>query len=202
MIKTFWFDLGNVILPFNFSPAYKRLSNASGIKVAEYKKFFRDRPELESQLDEGYVTGVDLYRLLKKELGMAGVSFSEFKHIWNDIFRENKAVANLIYRLKKDGAQLILISNTNRLHFLHIKKTYPVISQFDKLILSYELQIRKPKKKIYHRALSLSRALPHEILYIDDRSDLTDAAGTHGVHTHTFRTFNELRTNLKRLKVM
>lgn len=201
MIKTFWFDLGNVILPFDFTPAYSSLSDLSGIPAGEFESFFKRHPELEALLDEGKVSGADLYSMLKDELKMSGVSFDQFKRIWNDIFTENTSVSDLIRWLKKNHRQLILISNTNLLHFDHIRKTYPVISEFDHLVLSYELRTRKPEKEIYHHALELSDAEPDQILYVDDRADLTSAAASHGVHTHTFLLYENLHKHLSELKV-
>lgn len=202
MIKTFWFDLGNVILYFDFGPAYKRLSRHSKKTVEEIAEYFRAEPALEAHLDEGRVNARALYRRIARDLGVRGLPYEDFKHVWSDIFDENKPVIRLIRKLRKNGHRLILISNTNRLHYEYILKQYGVLKLFHKCILSFRVRSRKPKRKIYSTAFRFSRAAPSEIFYTDDREELTAAASrNHGVRSHTYRDFEGLKKALVRLKV-
>lgn len=196
-LKTFWFDLGNVILPFDFTPAFKRLSR-HGVKAERIRLFFKERPWLEGASDRGEVTAYALYRMLRKHFSFQKLSYREFREVWNDIFKENREVSSLIRELRKRGYRLILVSNTNKLHFDHILKTYPVLRQFHHHVLSYKLKTRKPEKAIYHHALKLSRVKKHQIFYTDDRSDFTGAASGHGVHVHTFTKAARLKRALKK----
>lgn len=196
-IKTFWFDLGNVILPFDFTPAFKRLSRRHGTPAEEIRAFFKERPWLEGACDTGEVTAYALYRMLRKHFSWKRLTYAEFTAAWNDIFRENREVSGLIRRLRQNGYRLILVSNTNKLHFDHIARRYPVMKQFHHHVLSYKLKTRKPEKKMYRHALRVSRAAKHEIFYADDRMDFTDAAAKHGVHVHTFTQASLLKRALK-----
>jgi FMN phosphatase YigB (HAD superfamily) len=197
-IKTCWFDLGNVILPFNFTPAYKTLGSMANIRPKAVEQYFIDRPHFEADLDEGRLHAYQLYRMLKKEFKIKDLRYEEFKKIWNDIFKEDALVNKTLRQLKSSGIKLILISNTNKLHFDHIHKTYPIMSQFDGFILSYKLKTRKPSRDIYESALKISKAQPQHIFYTDDRADLILAAKkNHGVHAHTFTTASKLRAALK-----
>jgi putative hydrolase of the HAD superfamily len=195
-LKTFWFDLGNVILPFDFTPAFKRLSR-HGAQTEDIRKFFKDRPYLESACDKGTVTAHKLYRMLRKHFGFSKLTYREFQIIWNGIFKENREVSALIRRLRREGYRLILVSNTNKLHFDHIVKTYPVMGEFHHHVLSYKEKTRKPERAIYHKALRLSRAAKHQIFYADDRADFTSAASRHGVHVHTFTHAAGLKASLR-----
>ena len=58
---------------------------------------------------------------------------------------------------------------------------------FDQIILSYKEKIRKPDARIYKKAARACQAHPKEIFYIDDRSDLTQAAASLGFRTFTFK---------------
>ncbi len=197
-IKTFWFDLGNVILPFDFTPAFKRLSRRHGTPAEDIRAFFKERAWLEAACDTGEVTAHTLYRMLRKHFGWSKLTYAEFKTVWNDIFKENHEVSDLIRRLRRAGYRLILVSNTNKLHFDHIAKRYPVMKEFHHHVLSYKIRTRKPEKKMYRHALKLSRAKKHEIFYADDRSDFTGAAAGHGVHVHTFTRASLLKRALKK----
>lgn len=202
VIKTLWFDLGNVVLFFDFEPAFKKLSRYTRLKLPEIRSYFKQNPRLEEHLDEGRISASHLYHRLVRDLDLNGCSFGEFKRIWNRIFKENQPVVNLVGRLKRNGYRLILISNTNRLHYEYLVKHYPVLSKFDHHVLSFRVGARKPKQKIFKRALSLSRAKREEIYYTDDRNDLTHAAlSNHGIHTHTFHGIGYMRRDLRRLGV-
>ena len=195
-LKTIWFDLGNVILPFDFAPAIKRLAR-HGTDAKKIRQFFTDRPWLEAACDTGEVTARKLYAMLKKHFAWKHLTYAEFCSAWNDIFKENLSVSRLIFTLHRKGYRLVLVSNTNKLHFDHILKTYPVLRAFHHHVLSYKLGTRKPERRMYDYALKVSRAEKREIFYTDDRSDFTGAAAKHGVHVHTFTRADKLKRALQ-----
>jgi len=198
-IKTFWFDLGNVILPFDFTPAFQRLSQYAAVSPKKVRGFFEERPWLEADCDEGRVHGYALYRLLKKSFDLNGLTYHRFKLIWNDIFAENRQVSSMIRKLRAQGYRMILISNTNKLHFDYLRKEYPILRSFHRHILSYELKTRKPVRRIYHAALKVSRAKASEVFYTDDRREFIQAATQdHGVTSHVFRTARGLKNALRK----
>ena len=201
-IKTFWFDLGNVILFFDFMPAFRKLARYTHLDAQQIRAYFKAHPKLEAHLDEGRVNAPALFRRLRRDLKLKKIAYADFKKIWNEIFTENRPVIELLRNLKKNGYRLVLISNTNRLHIDYIVRRYSVLQMFDHVVLSYKVRARKPHRKIYKTALAVSRAEPHEIFYTDDREDLIAAASAnHGVHAHPFRTAHGLKQALNRLKV-
>lgn len=148
------------------------------------------------------MTIFDLYHQLKKDLNFDSINYRRFKLVWNDIFVENKRISALVRALKRNGYRLILISNTNRLHYEHVSHKYPVIRCFHKTHISYQHKMRKPEHKFYRSAYRLSKAKPHEILYIDDKREFTDLARVRcGVHTHTFKGAAGLEQKLRQLGV-
>lgn len=196
-IKTIWFDLGNVILFFDMGVAFRKLLPYTGFSLADIKRYFARHSEIEAEVDCGRIRARDLYRKLKRDLKLRGLSFKRFKDIWNNIFCRNKETIAIIKKLKRNGYRLVLISNTNRLHYDFIKERYRVVDYFDRHILSFRLKVRKPKAEIYLKALLVSRAKPGEIFYTDDRSELIrQAARKHGVHAHIFRSAAGLRREL------
>ena len=51
---------------------------------------------------------------------------------------------------------LVLVSNTNALHFEMIRETYAhLLRHFDDLVLSYEVRAMKPQPEIFQAALEL-----------------------------------------------
>lgn len=194
-IKAVLFDLGKVILFFNFDPAFQKLSKTCGIPRKEFEDYFISSG-LEVLYDGGKITSFEFYSEIKRSLKLK-ISFAKFKSIWNAIFTPNKPMIRLIQKLSKKY-RLVLVSNTNAMHFEYIRKKYAFIKIFDHIVLSYKEKIRKPDEKIYRISAKACRATPQEILYIDDRADLTGAAQELGFHTFTYKNnFTELLKTLE-----
>ncbi len=183
-VKAVLFDLGKVLVHFNFDPAFKRLSASCGLPVKEIEDYFVSSG-LEVLYDGGKISSRVFYAEIKKALGLK-TDFDGFKKIWNEIFTPKKDMIALVGRLSKNY-RLVLISNTNAMHFEYIQNKYPVLEKFDRLILSYKEKIRKPDERIYRLAARACRAHPSEIYYIDDRADLTGAAHELGFSAFTYR---------------
>ncbi|MBI3252133.1 MAG: HAD family phosphatase [Candidatus Omnitrophica bacterium] len=184
MVKAVLFDLGKVLFHFNFKPAFRRLARVAALTPEDIGDYFVDSG-LEVLYDSGRIGSLDFYRRVKKTLGLS-LNYPQFKKIWNEIFTPNLTVIRLVRRLKKKS-RLVLISNTNAMHFEYLRSRYAVLGDFDKCILSYKEKVRKPDERIYRSAIRACKARPHEIFYIDDRSDLTKAAGAMGFQTFTYR---------------
>jgi len=178
------FDLGKVILDFDFTPAFKGLSKVCGLSPIEIEAFFVTSG-LEVLYDGGKISTADFYKEVRRGLKHS-LSFSEFKKVWNDIFTPKPEMTRLVERLSP-RYRMVLISNTNPMHFQHIRSRFPVIKRFDRAILSFEEKIRKPDARIYRKAIRACLADPQEIFYIDDRDDLTSAVEEMGLRTFTFK---------------
>lgn len=199
-IKAVLFDLGKVILHFDFAPAFKKLSAACPKTPAEIDDYFR-HSGLEVLYDGGKISSREFYLKVKKGLDHS-LSFEEFKKIWNEIFKPNARIVTLITKLR-GRARLVLVSNTNAMHFEHIAKRYSVLAHFDKHILSYKEKVRKPDERIYRIAIRACGAKPHEILYVDDREDLTAAGKSFGFHTFTYKKNpEELIQRMRQLEIL
>ena len=200
-IKAVLFDLGKVILHFDFTPAFGRLSSACPMSPSQIKDYFR-RSGLEVLYDGGKISSKKFYFEAKKGL-RHDLSFEKFKSVWNRIFRPNFEIVSLIRQLKKNRTRLVLVSNTNPMHFEYILKRYSILGHFEKHVLSYKEKVRKPDIRIYRTAIRAGRPKPHEIFYIDDRSDLTQAAEEIGLHTFTYKNNpGDLMKRMKQLEIL
>ncbi len=193
------FDLGNVVLDFDYNKSVKRLTRESDIsKSAIYDLFFDSK--ITELHDTGKISSFEFFRIVKKELGIK-IDFKAFQKIWNEIFFENKAVSSLIRRLKKDY-KVILLSNTNRLHFEYIKDKFDVIHEFDELIVSYEVKALKPDPRIFRYAIKKAGTAPERIFYTDDRRDLIDRAKLHGIDANLFKSAKDLKNILSKKGIL
>jgi glucose-1-phosphatase len=200
-IKAVLFDMGKVLIRFDFTPAFKKLARHTGKEPHDIADFFI-QSGLEVLYDGGKLSSGDFYRRVKRGLGLK-MSYTAFKSIWNGIFTPVPGMAGLVQRLKKRGYRLVIVSNTNAMHFDFVKKRYAVLRKFDRHVLSYKERFRKPDPHIYKTAAKACKAAPKQIFYIDDREDLTLAAKELGFHVWTFKNDRpELENRLKALGVL
>jgi putative hydrolase of the HAD superfamily len=193
--KAVLFDLGKVILDFDFDPAFRKLSKVTGLAPDAIRAHFT-RSGLEVLYDGGKISSAHFYREVKRALKHP-LSYAEFKKVWNHIFTPKLRMMALVRELSR-CYRLVLISNTNAMHYEHVRRRYSIFRLFDRHILSFREKVRKPDERIYRRAIAACKARPDEIFYIDDREDLTTAADALGLRTFTFK--NNPEALVKRLK--
>ena len=197
-IKAVIFDLGNVLVNYDVKKAARRFSEAGGISQARiWAHFFLSR--FEQAYTRGEISTREFYReacrVFKKP-----VPFMTFKHYWNDIFWENPGMDKLLARIGKHYP-LYLISNTNALHFTHIKKEFRILRHFCRMFPSHEVGARKPDLKIYRRVLKKIGLRPEETVFIDDMKSFVAGARKAGMHAIRFRGPDRLKKALRKLKV-
>jgi len=174
----FIFDLGRVLVDFDHNISAAKIAKLTG-KPQEwlYQLFFES--ELTKLFDEGKVSPREFYAELKKLTGL-DISFDEFVLIWVDIFSQKDDMFELVKCLKNDY-RLVLMSNVNTLQFEYIRKNFPIIAEFDGLVLSYEAGAMKPDPKIYQAAISAAKTMPEKIIYTDDRPELIEGGKKAGI---------------------
>ena len=95
------------------------------------------------------------------------ISFEEFCAIWNAIFTENKPMTRWIKDMSA-AHRVYLISNTNAIHYQHIRMDYDFYRFVCGDVISYQIGIRKPDPRIFYHALQKAQASPSQAFYIDD----------------------------------
>ena len=93
--------------------------------------------------------------------------------------------------------RLVLLSNTNAIHFDMIRRSYPVLRHFHDLILSYEVKAMKPDPVIYRAAIAAAGCRPEECFYTDDIADYVEGARRMGIDAVQFRGSEALEQDLR-----
>ena len=196
MIKLFVFDLGNVILPFDHRQIAEKLyarSEAKGFcsSADVFQYLFDLRSGSVNVYEEGLSSSLEFFLDVRDRYRL-GLDFEEFKDIWNNIFRENLEVNEIIVYLKTKGFPLFLLSNTNELHFTHIIARYPIVHLMDEWILSFEIGAKKPKRRIYEAIFEKVDVNKDEVFYIDDTEEYVGYARSMGMKGLVFRETADL----------
>jgi FMN phosphatase YigB (HAD superfamily) len=174
-------DLGNVLINFDHRIAVKKILDYTPKQEEDIYNLFFDSGLTEAY-EEGRISSDEFFHRVKEFLKL-DMDYTGFLPIWNDIFFEtplNLKMQGLLRRVKS-RYKLIMISNLNKSHFECLKGRLKILSEFDKLVLSYEVGCRKPRDEIYKKALELADTTPSKAFYIDDRKDLIEAASQLGI---------------------
>ena len=195
MTKLFVFDLGNVILPFDNRQIAEKLHARSVMKGVSPADIFSYLFDLRCGSINGYEEGLSSsmeFFLDVRDRYKLRLEFEEFREIWNNIFRENLEVNEIIVYLKARCVPLFLLSNTNELHFTHIIERYPIVHLMDEWILSFEVGAKKPKRRIFDAIFEKLDVGRDEVFYIDDVEEYVERARGMGMQGLVFREAEDL----------
>jgi len=180
-MRTLFFDIGNVLVTFDFAKAMRRLATESPHPAEEIDR--RLRPMIEAM--ECGRLGAAAFVEQGRATTEFGGSSEDFIAAYCDIFEENPPMIRLVEAVA-DDVDLYLLSNTSSLHLDYLQAAYPVFDFFRGGAFSHHSQSSKPDPKIYRDLLALSGCEPSQTLYIDDASANTAAGAAHGLHVFTY----------------
>jgi HAD superfamily hydrolase (TIGR01509 family) len=97
---------------------------------------------------------------------------------------------------------IYLCSNTDPLHFEHLRSNAPILSFARGAVLSYEVRREKPDPAIYQALFDRFALDPARTLFIDDREENVAGAAAVGMTGLVFEGAEELRTDLVEMGVL
>jgi FMN phosphatase YigB (HAD superfamily) len=192
--KIIVFDLGGVILKFSHLSICEKLSNISNTPVNEIYEFIF-KSDLESKYEIGAITSSDFYNKIIDFLKII-ISFNGFYDIWTNIFEENFETSKIITELKEQKYRMVLLSNTNEMHFNFVKSKFAIVNVFDAYILSYKAGCIKPDISIFKEVLRTTGVDPIGHIYIDDIMENVIAAKSVGMIGIHFKNAGKLKKDL------
>jgi HAD superfamily hydrolase (TIGR01549 family) len=189
------FDLGNVLIPFDFKKALIKLDQVENGLGDRFNNYFKANYHLHREFEKGKISEKDfIIRML--EIVDNKIDESTFCKYYADIFSLNEDVISLLPVLKKNY-KLFLLSNTDSIHKKYGWEKYEFLKYFDKLILSFEVGSVKPEEKIYRAVEEASGFSSSEHLFIDDIQEYVDGAKNIGWDAVQFVNYQKLLNDLK-----
>jgi putative hydrolase of the HAD superfamily len=186
MIKTVIFDLGKVLIPFDFTRGYRGLEKLCGIPAAEIPRRLAST-DLVHRFESGLVEPQDFVAELSRVLDLH-VSYDQFCEIWSSIFLPDPLIPESLLAGIRQRFRLLLLSNTNAIHFEMLERTYPLLGQFHDKVLSYRVRAMKPSPAIYREAIARAACRPEECFFTDDIADYVAAAQREGMDAVQFES--------------
>lgn len=161
---TLLFDIGRVLLDFDFEPSLSRLVAAGTADPAARVRRLLERKD---EFEAGRVA-VETYIDWALEILGSDATPAQFRQAWQQIFTPNEPMWRCVRMLAGEGHRLILFSNINGIHWPWITTNFPEFSRFDGAVVSFEIGSIKPQPQIYQYAIDTYQLVPTETLYIDD----------------------------------
>ncbi|MEO8025226.1 MAG: HAD family phosphatase [Bryobacteraceae bacterium] len=193
--KALIFDLGGVIVPLDFPRGYRALEAASGVPAAEIPKRI-GATDLVKRFETGQMAAADFTRELCALFDLR-VTHDEFCALWSAIFPAHSLLPEELFASLARNYRVILLSNTNSIHFEEIRRNYPHLNHFHHYVLSYEVGAAKPSSRIYHAAIEAAQCAAEDCFFTDDIPVYVEGARKQGIDAVQFLNCEQLESELR-----
>jgi FMN phosphatase YigB (HAD superfamily) len=163
------FDLGKVLVDFDYTIAAQKIAARSAKAPADLRAFLGSSPSL-IQYECGRLTRAQFFEAVRAAIGFQG-GLAEFGGYFADIFTAMPGTIALHAELRRRGLLTYIFSNTNDLAIEHVRRNFPFFKNFDGYIFSYEVGGLKPEPEIYAAMEALAGRRGADLIYIDDRPE-------------------------------
>ncbi len=200
MHKAILFDLGRVLIDFDFRRAYRALAGLCPYAAEEIPRRLAGTGLVE-RFETGLVEPREFVDQLCQILD-SKVDYEQFREIWSSIFTEILIPESMLEGLGR-RYRLVLVSNTNALHFEMIRETYGhLLGHFDDLVLSHEIHAMKPRPEIFQAAVERAGCRPEECFYTDDIAAYIEGARRMGIDAVRFESRAQLEGEMRGRKIV
>jgi FMN phosphatase YigB (HAD superfamily) len=195
MVRAIIFDLGKVLVRFDFAIAYRALESLCPYAAADIPKRL-STTGIVQRLETGLIEPRDFVTQASALLDLH-IGYDEFSRIFSCIFTDILIPESMLEALAR-RYRLVLLSNTNALHFPLIQEKYGhLLRHFHSLILSHEVRAMKPNPAIYQAAIAAARCPAGECFYTDDIAEYVDAARALGIDAVQFASCAQIERELR-----
>jgi putative hydrolase of the HAD superfamily len=148
------------------------------------------------QFETGLIESKDFVERLSTEVGL-DVSYDEFCDIWSSIFERRTLIPDHLLEALHANYRLVLVSNTNAIHFEMVRENYPLLRHFDAYILSYEVKAMKPSPVIFEAAIAAAGCPADQCFFTDDIAEYVEAAKACGIDAVQFQDCGQWERELR-----
>ena len=195
MIEALLFDLGKVLVDFDFELGMKRFIARTPLPPEEFKAIVLEQSWVR-RYEHGDISSVEYHRYLR-DSGKLDMNIEEFHEAWSAVFLPELIVPERLLVRLKTRYPMILVSNINESHAEYVAKNYRVFDYFDHKIFSHEVGSMKPDRRIYDAAIAAAAKPPEALFFTDDRPENVESAAKLGIRAHHFQSVTGLVNALR-----
>lgn len=194
-MRTVVFDLGQVVIQWD-----PYLSQEGFLTREEWEDFTvrTDFWRYNAALDSG--AALSQTRTRFKQCHPADIEIFDryFARFTSTLAGPVPGVLDLIRDVQALSVPTAVLSNWSRELFKYALSSVPDIDRIGPRVVSGEVGVAKPDRRIFEILLERLDLDPSEIVFIDDNVDNVEAAGAIGIDAILFRDADQLRTELSR----
>ncbi len=193
-----YFDLGNVIFFFDRDRAFRRMAEVSGVDATRVGDVVM-RGGLQQALERGEIDWGDFHAEFSRRTGSQSDP-AMLARAASDMFQLNVDMVPLVAACGGAGIPLGILSNTCDPHwrFLAAGDHCILHGTFREIVLSHEVGMAKPDRRIYELAASRADVEPSRIFFCDDLPEHVAAARAAGWDAELFTSARLLADQLSR----
>ena len=173
-----FFDLGKVLVDYDFGLAFNRIEEGSTLPSDEFKTRIPEIENLNTIYEAGKITTAGFFQRMAEVLQFKG-TVNTLEKIWINIFKPITENIEMV-RLVSEAHPLAIISNTSEAHIRFLEANYSFFDSFRARIYSHMIGFRKPDSRIYDYSRNIMNAKARKSLFIDDRIENISAAASLG----------------------
>lgn len=188
-IKTVIFDFGGVLYDIDFQAAvtaFKRLG------VDDFSTLYSKavQSDLFEKFERGSITVQEFCREIRRYFGQNRLTDEQITNAWNQLLvGYKKSRLDFVEKLKSRYT-VILLSNTNQIHYDYFSRQFrrefqtkkSLEDHFHHAFFSHQAGMRKPDIEFYEYALNQAGVNPEQALFIDDTPHNLPPAKALGIH--------------------
>ncbi len=177
------FDIGKVLVKFDPKNLYKKIFDSND----QIDFFFKNicpwnwhiQQDLVYDTTKATLEKIKEYPNYKEAIESF---YGRFVEMIAGVYEENLKIA---MDLKSKGIPVYILSNFPGAQFDEYMSNNPFLKEFNDIIISGKVGLKKPDPKIYELCIKQFDCIPEKTLFIDDRLENTKAANKLGFQTIT-----------------
>ena len=197
MIDTFIFDIGNVLVQFNWKETYDSIFDKETSDIIA--KATVGNEECWRELDKGVKTYDELIEMFVNNAGGYEKEIKKaLEAIYENLYIHPYAVSWL-KELKEKGYKVYILSNFGDYTFNVAKKYFEFLKYADGSLISYEVKMLKPSFEIYKAVCDKFGIIKENAVFLDDSEMNIEGAREFGLNGIVFENYDQALNELSKL---
>lgn len=177
-------------MPLDFPRLYGRLAEHCTVAAEEIPRRIAETG-LVPLLESGAMPAEEFTDRIVQLLDLR-VPDGQFRELWSSLFPGHTLLPESLMEGVRKHHRLLLLSNTNAIHFGMVRENYPLLRHFDSYVLSHEVGAMKPSPKIYAAAIEAAQCKAEECFFTDDIPAYVEGARKAGMRSEQFQSYEQI----------
>lgn len=197
MITTIIFDIGNVLVDFN----WREYIAGFGFSEEVQKKLAKATmlSDAWNEFDRGVLEVEDIVRKFVENDSSIEKEIRLICENIHDMLGKRDYAIPWIQELKEKGYKVLYLSNFSKKAEVECAHTLDFLPFMDGGIMSYQEKVIKPEPEIYQILIERYQLIPDQCVFLDDKPENCEGARKAGIHAIVFTTKEEAEKELSRL---